>query len=147
MQDLPADARLLLERARVARLATVDEHSTPHLVPICFASIEDRLYSVIDEKPKRDPARLKRLRNIAANPRVAVLVDRYEEDWQSLAFLMLKGSASVVSRSAEYRSALARLRAKYSQYESMNLVMSSNAMIRVDVDAGHFWSASGDRSR
>jgi PPOX class probable F420-dependent enzyme len=88
----------LVENARVAHLATADRAAKPHLVPICFALVGERLYSVVDDKPKRNARSMKRLRNIAANPCVAVLVDRWDEDWSRLAWVRLQGDASVGCR-------------------------------------------------
>ena len=76
----PAEARERFAAARVARLATADAGGRPHLVPVVFAVEGDRVYSVVDAKPKRTTA-LRRLRNVAENPCVALLVDHYEEDW------------------------------------------------------------------
>ena len=83
-----------MDEARVARLATVDRHGRPHIVPICFAMSDDgdTLYTAVDEKPKRT-RRLKRLDNIEANPQVEVLIDRYEEDWSKLWWVRLRGTA------------------------------------------------------
>src|SRR5262249_51780931 len=65
--------------------ATADGRAVPHVVPVCFAVLERTLYITIDEKPKRRPGTaLKRLRNIAENPAVAVVVDCYDEDWARL---------------------------------------------------------------
>ncbi|HYB99140.1 MAG TPA: TIGR03668 family PPOX class F420-dependent oxidoreductase [Candidatus Limnocylindrales bacterium] len=128
--------------ARVARLATADAAGRPHLVPICFAILGERLYSVIDDKPKPTRTQLKRLRNIAENAHVAVLVDHFEEDWSRLWFTSLSGTARVVGDGEEYERALRALRAKYRQYESMPLAMSTHPMIAVDIDRVHGWSAA-----
>src|SRR5215472_4433709 len=83
--------RRFLAHQRVAHLATADGRAVPHVVPVCFAVLERTLYITIDEKPKRRPgAALKRLRNIAENPAVAVIVDRYDEDWARLGWALLR---------------------------------------------------------
>src|SRR5688500_170304 len=83
---------------RVARLATVDDANTPHVVPICFAYGDGAVYTVIDEKPKTvGGPELRRVRNIQAHPDVCLLVDRYEEDWTRLAWLQVRGRASQVT--------------------------------------------------
>jgi PPOX class probable F420-dependent enzyme len=85
--------RQFLAHQRVAYLATADSRAVPHVVPVCFAIVEHTLYITIDEKPKRlSSLGLKRLRNIAENPAVAVVVDRYDEDWARLGWVMLRGS-------------------------------------------------------
>src|SRR5665213_932375 len=74
--------------AYVARLAPVDADGRPHIVPICFALDEQTLYFAVDSKPKQT-TNLKRLRNIAANPAISVLVDHYEADWDKLWWVRL----------------------------------------------------------
>ena len=107
---------------RVARLATADRSGQPHLVPICFAYDGARFYTVIDQKPKRlSPLRLKRVRNILENPRVALLLDQYDESWEKLAYLLVPGTARIVEQGPEREDALALLREKYPQYQEMDL--------------------------
>lgn len=117
-----AGQRAFIAQQRVARLATVDAHGRPHVVPICFALSGGGLYSVIDEKPKHAaPTRLKRLRNIEANPHVCVLFDRYDEDWSRLRWLQVRGTARVLTEGRRYEQALEALRTRYPQYQSMPL--------------------------
>lgn len=113
----------MLRRARVARLATADRQGRPSVVPICFAVRGRRLYSAIDEKSKRAaPRRLKRVRNIAANPHVALVVDAYREDWRRLWYVLVIGTAEVIQPgAAEHAAALRALRRKYRQYRTMRL--------------------------
>src|SRR5262245_53936393 len=86
-----------LARMRVARLATADAAGQPHVVPIVFATDGQRLYTPVDDKPKRvAPDELKRVRNLRVNPQVAVVVDEYDEDWTRLAWLMVTGRGEVV---------------------------------------------------
>src|SRR5262250_2632393 len=104
---LSDDERRFLAQQRIAHLATADRRAVPHVVPVCFAVLERTLYITIDEKPKRRPgAALKRLRNIAENPAVTVIVDRYDEDWTRLGWVMLRGRAEVLSEGKEHRDAL-----------------------------------------
>jgi len=86
-----------LKKAKVARLATIDAKNRPHIVPICFAYDGTRFYTAVDQKPKRVPAdRLARLRNIRATPRVALLIDEYEEDWTQLWYILIRGEARLI---------------------------------------------------
>ena len=95
--------RRFLAHCRVARLATADRSAVPHVVPVYFAVDDATLYVTIDEKPKRRPANmLKRLKNITENPVVAVVADRYDEDWTRLAWVMLRGRAEVLAAGAEH---------------------------------------------
>lgn len=107
---------------RVARLATADAGGQPHVVPICYAFDGRAFYTPIDEKPKRAaPRRLRRLANIAANPQVALVIDRYDDDWSLLAYVLVLGTAEVLEGGGEQRRALALLREKYPQYRQMAL--------------------------
>jgi PPOX class probable F420-dependent enzyme len=139
---LSTRARSFLERQRVGRLATADRAGVPHVVPFCFAPFGEALYFVIDAKPKRATGTaLKRMRNIAENPAVAVVVDEYDEDWSSLAYLLLRGHAAVVSDDAERRRALAALRLRYPQYRTMDLEGPAHPIVRIEIRHAHFWSA------
>lgn len=111
--------RRFLDRARVAHLATADARGAPHLVPVCFVVDATALYITVDEKPKRTDIRLKRLRNIQENPAVAVTVDRWNEDWSRLGWIMLRGRADILEGGDEHTSAQALLREKYPQYRTM----------------------------
>jgi PPOX class probable F420-dependent enzyme len=122
-----------LSARRVGRLATADARGNPHVVPVCYAVTEDTLYITIDEKPKRPTAQpLKRLRNIAANPSVAFVVDRYDEDWTRLGWLMLRGRAEILSDGPEHDRAQALLRERYPQYRAMQLGEFPVIAIRIE---------------
>ena len=128
--------RGLLVEARVARMATVSPDGRPHLVPICFALDGDTLYSAVDEKPKATP-RLARLRNIRANPEVAVLADHYEENWGRLWWVRVRGRARVEEAGPAWERGVALLREKYPQYEGWAL----EAMTIVEITEWRGWSA------
>lgn len=130
---LDSAARAFLERQRVGRLATAEVSGAPHIVPVCYALSDGaRVHIAIDEKPKRgDPRRLKRLRNIASDPRVMLLVDRYDEDWSRLAWVALRGRAEILEGGGEHVAALAALRARYEPYRAMNLEALPVIAIRV----------------
>jgi PPOX class probable F420-dependent enzyme len=128
--------------ARVARMATVDQSSTPHAIPICYWFDGGNFYFVIDEKPKRATgAGLKRMRNIASNPRVALIIDLYEEDWSELAYVLVHAVARVVEDSEEYLLALRHLRDKYRQYRAMELYPDRNPVVRIEPERVHVWGA------
>ena len=111
-----------LARMRVAHLATADGTGQPHVIPIVFAADSRALYTPIDGKPKRlAPRALKRVRNIADNPKVAVVVDHYDEDWARLGWLLVAGSASIVEAGSRYAAGRRLLEEKYPQYRLMPL--------------------------
>ena len=104
----------------MARLATADANGTPHVVPICYVYDGRCLYTPLDLKPKSVPVlRLKRVRNIAENPKVSVVVDHYSDDWSQLGYALIRGSASVLEEGNERARAEAMLRGKYPQYEEL----------------------------
>lgn len=112
-----------LVRQRVARLATASGSGEPHAIPVCFAYDGSLVHIALDEKPKDVPAtRLKRVRNIFENPNVALVADRYSEDWDLLAYVLMRGQAQLVEPgSDEHAAAVRLLRGKYHQYEKMKL--------------------------
>ncbi len=137
-----ASVRDFLISERVARLATADRAAAPHVVPICFWFDGSRIYFVIDEKPKAARGLgLKRMRNIAENPRVAVLVDRYEDDWSQLAYVMIRGGAQIVDDDEEYMLVLRNLRDKYRPYRTMALSPERNPIVRVMPERVNAWGA------
>lgn len=123
--------RRFIEAQRVARLATADATGAPHAVPVCFVLLGDTLCISIDEKPKRPGARLKRLANIAENPSVAVVLDRYAEDWDQLAWVLLRGRAEILADGEEHDRAQAALKARYPQYRAMDLAPLPVIAVRV----------------
>lgn len=133
-----------LAREKVARLATAGADGAPHAVPVCYA-VGDvggaaRTWIAVDEKPKRgDPRRLRRLRNIAENPRVMLLADRYDDsDWSRLGWVALRGRAQILSGGgAEHAAALAALRARYAPYRAMKL--EAFPVISIRIESANSW--------
>ena len=134
----PDEARARFEEAPVAHLATVGADGAPHLVPITFALDGDTIYTAVDAKPKRGSP-LRRFRNAAANPRVAVLVDRYDADWTRLWWARADGRASIVTEGNELERALSALRSRYPQYAQVAL--AGPAMV-IAVDRWSGWSST-----
>ena len=130
---LSARERAFIKTRRVAHLATADRTAVPQVVPVCFGLAEDALYITIDRKPKRDGGRpLKRLRNIAENPRASIVFDRYDEDWRRLGWVMLHGQAAILTDGAEHGRAQALLRARYPQLEAMAIGPLPVIVIRIE---------------
>jgi PPOX class probable F420-dependent enzyme len=131
--------RRFLTAARVAHLATADARGVPHVVPVCYVLAGETLYITIDEKPKRRDRPLKRLRNIAENPAVAITVDRWDEDWTRLAWVMLHGKAEILHDGREHDAAQEVLREKYPQYRTMDL--APLPVIAVPIERAASWDA------
>jgi PPOX class probable F420-dependent enzyme len=113
--------RRFLSSRRIAHLATADAAGVPYVVPVCFAVAEETLYITIDEKPKGDPLRLRRLRNLAENPAAAIVVDRYDEDWTRLGWVLLRGRAEILPAGEEHDRAQALLQERYPQLARMDI--------------------------
>jgi PPOX class probable F420-dependent enzyme len=133
----PDQARARFATAAVARLATVRPDGAPHIVPVCFAVAAGTIYTAVDGKPKRTPD-LARLANIAAEPRVALLADRYDDDWTRLWWVRVDGTARLVTGAGERRRALAALRTAYPQYAE---APPRGAVLAVDPIRFSGWSA------
>jgi coenzyme F420-0:L-glutamate ligase / coenzyme F420-1:gamma-L-glutamate ligase len=130
-----------LVRQRVARLATASGSGEPHVIPVCFTYDGCLIHIALDEKPKDVPAtRLKRVRNILENSNVALVADRYSEDWDLLAYVLVRGRAGLVEPDTEKHVAAVRLlRGKYHQYEKMAL--EENPVISIRPERVASWGA------
>ncbi len=117
---------------RVARLATVTPDGAPHLVPIVFALAGDVIHTAVDGKPKRH-RNLRRLANIAHEPRVSVLADHYDDDWAELWWVRADGRATVTDEPEP------ALLARYPQY---SVQPPPGPFLRIEVTSWHAWSAS-----
>ena len=134
----PAWATEFLAVARVGRLATADAGGRPLVVPVCYALDGGRIYSAVDAKPKRT-RELRRLRNIAENPLISLVVDEYDEDWTRLRYVIVEGTADVLTDGDEFTRAVDRLVAKYPQYRNLALSRDSGAVIRIDPERVLAW--------
>jgi PPOX class probable F420-dependent enzyme len=122
MPSWAEDTRRFLEAHRVGHVATISPDGSPHVLPVCYALDDTALYFVADAKPKRRPARvLQRLENVRTSGQAALVVDDYDDDWTRLAWVLVRGPASVVDDAAAHAAALARLRTRYPQYRGMAL--------------------------
>jgi PPOX class probable F420-dependent enzyme len=131
------ECRSAFAEARVARLATADAEGAPHLVPITFAVEGDRVYFAVDGKPKSS-VRLRRLRNIGQNPRVSLLIDEYDEDWERLWWVRADGRARVLTEGLEGPRGL--LRARYAQYAD---VAMDGPVVEITVSRWNGWRYAG----
>lgn len=110
----------LIHECRAGRLATIAPDGRPATVPVCYAESGGRLAIPVDEKPKQG-RKLARIRNIERDPRVSLLIDRYDDDWTRLAWVRIDGEASVHDRGDAWTAALNALRDRYHQYRDMRL--------------------------
>lgn len=138
IETAPGWARAMLEEARVARLGLLDDRDRPRVLPVTYALHGGSLWSAVDSKPKRDPdSPPARLRYLRRRPEVALTVDRYEDDWQRLAWVQVLGEASVVEAGGA-AAALDILIAKYEQYDA---APPPGPLIRIEPERVLSWRA------
>ncbi len=145
LTQLTHKERAFIRAARVAHMATADAGGQPHVVPICFVLDGNEFFSPIDEKPKQtSPRLLKRLRNINENSKISLVVDRYEEDWRKLAYVLVTGTAQILLRGKRHDRAVSLLRRKYPQYRAMAL--QERPIIRISPTRAVSWSPAKRRA-
>lgn len=154
---LEDNERDFIAQRRTATLVTRSGRGVPRPVPICFVLGPPRgdeggavLYTPLDEKPKRspDPRALARVRDILADPEVALLFERWSEDWAELAWLRAYGRASLLEPGADRRTharAVSALREKYVQYRVQHI--EDSPLIRITIDETTMWSATPELVR
>jgi PPOX class probable F420-dependent enzyme len=133
--------RMKLEKARVGRLATIDPDGVPHIVPVCFVYDGRVFYSAVDRKPKRvAPDKLARLRHIRMESNIALLIDQYREDWERLWYVLVRGRAKLVSKSAggEHSKAISLLKRKYAPY-ARGMLSDDALIIRITPERITAW--------
>ena len=123
MNNAPSpEVKQFIHEHRVGRMATADTNGRPHLIPFCYAYCDPFLYMALDLKSKKVPIqKLQRVQNIMSNPKVAILIDDYLEDWEQLAFVLLRGQAELISEGTERGHAINLLKRKYHQYKKMGI--------------------------
>lgn len=141
--ELPEAAVLrLLDTWPVAVLATLGRDGGPAAVPVVFARHAERLFTPVDGKPKRSavPARV---RNVRRDPRVALLLERYDPDWRRLWWIRVDGEAAVLGEGEDdgFEDAAGALRRKYPQYASTPLFAGDPTLLRVDPVRVRSWCA------
>ncbi|WP_433337004.1 TIGR03668 family PPOX class F420-dependent oxidoreductase [Spirillospora sp. CA-294931] len=139
MPRLPSElARERLMTVPIVRLATVGEDARPHLVPVTFTVHRGTVYTAVDHKPKstRD---LRRLANIRANPRVALLADHYEDDWSRLWWVRVDGHAQILQTPADLELPVRLLTERYPAYRAQP---PEGPAIAITIESWTGWSAT-----
>ena len=136
MKKLSPSEVYFLDSRRVGRLATVSLNGTPQVTPVCYAVMNSSLYI-------RAGKGTQKAKNITHSPKVALVIDDYDEDWSRMKGMMIVGTASVLDGGDEYRRARDALVAKYSQYrKSYPIIEGEVSILKVDVDRQNFWDYS-----
>lgn len=142
--ELDQTTREFIREHRVGRFATSGADQQPLVVPICYVFDGENIYSPLDEKPKTvEGGALKRVRNIRANSRVALLIDDYSEDWSKLVYILIKGTAKIISPTedaSEHARVVELLREKYPQYRAMQI--QERPIIKIEPASFKRWSGS-----
>ena len=120
-----------VQEQRVARLATADESGNPTLIPVCYAFDGTYFYSPLDEKPKLvEGTQLRRVHNIQVRPQVSLLIDRYDDDWSHLGYILIHAHAQLIAPDHErHARALILLSERYIQYRAMKLEYAPMIML------------------
>ena len=143
MEQLTEAQALWLAQSPIGHMATADAKGAPYVIPVCYAFDGRAIYSVLDAKPKTAPlTRLRRVRNIQANPQVSLVVDHYEDDWQRLGYLLVFGRAELLQHGQERADAIGLLRDKYPQYRSMDV--ADNPVIKITPERVVAWGSVPD---
>ena len=103
MTGLPKNYASLL-RARRAYLATEGFDGAAEVVPVCFTWAGEAIWIAVSEETD------------FSDQRVTFLVDRWDEDWTKLSWLVAKGRATILPDGPEADRALDALESKYAQY-------------------------------
>jgi PPOX class probable F420-dependent enzyme len=135
--ELIAWANNLLETARVGRLGLLDLEGAPRVLPVTYAVAEGRIWTAIDRKPKRstEPARLRFLRR---DPRAALTVDRYSDEWDQLAWVQVLGTIEI----GELSDGAAGLEALTEKYEQYRLESPPGPLLALRPDRYLWWRAA-----
>lgn len=144
----------VLSRWPVARLAMLDGAVQPRVLPVVFARVAGTLWSPVDGKPK-GKGRLARVRHVAEHPRVELLLDHYDADWQMLWWVRISGIARIVQppdpqTDPDVGPALSALREKYPQYVETPVLSSPPTLLAIRNDgpgAIRSWCASEEAAR
>jgi PPOX class probable F420-dependent enzyme len=143
MGSIPPAVAGFIAQARVGHLGTADGSGQPLVVPICYAWDGGHLYSVIDAKPKIERVEnLKRIRNIRENAKVSVVIDRYDEDWTRLRYVIIQGRARILTAGEQFSRGADLLLEKYPQYRAMGLDRQAGLMIQVEPARVTHWAFS-----
>ncbi|HEY2991831.1 MAG TPA: pyridoxamine 5'-phosphate oxidase family protein [Methylomirabilota bacterium] len=107
---------------RVCRVATTGAAGIPHVVPVCHALSGGKLLIASGDNARK-------VKNIAENARVTVVVDAYSDTWSTLRGVMIQGRARLIERGPRFRRGRDLLYRKYPQYPKEAALSPSDSVI------------------
>jgi nitroimidazol reductase NimA-like FMN-containing flavoprotein (pyridoxamine 5'-phosphate oxidase superfamily) len=122
----------LIAQERVCRVATAGSDGQTHLVPVCHVLAGDKIYF-----GSGDDAR--KVTNLRDNPKIAVTIDLYSDDWAQIRGVMVQGTAKLIERGPRFKQARAKLYDKYPQYAKEAAISPSDSVI-VEITPTHVFS-------
>ncbi len=133
-----SEALRRLRTSKVGHLATVRPDGTPHVVPVTFGVVSNRIVTMVDHKPKTT-THLQRLTNVEANGTAGFLVDHYTDVWKDLWWVRIDGVAEVHSDGTTWKRAGIALEKKYHQYRDR---APMGPAISISIDKVSYWSST-----
>lgn len=136
--SISPEIQSFLESKSVAHLATADASGVPHVVPICYTVENSTLHFLLDSKPKTvSPYQLKRVKNISQNPNVSVVVDQYSDNWNELAYVLLRGKAFIMPDFDKSSEVIKSIRSRYPQYNEITIEQA--ILVKVEIENAYTW--------
>ena len=112
----------LIELERVCRVATSGPSGMPHVVAVCHAVLDGKIYFASGKNGRK-------VLNLKANPQIAVTVDLYAEAWAHLKGVMVQGTTTLIEKGPRFRKVRALLYRKYEQYAEDATIGESDSVI------------------
>ena len=112
----------LIALERVCRVATASPDGEPHVVPVCHVLAGDKIYFGSGKEAGK-------VANLQKNPRIAITIDLYSDDWSQLKGILVHGTAALVERGPRFKQARDRLYEKYPQYREEAALATSDSVI------------------
>lgn len=119
---LPKAEARFIQWERVCRVATADSGGAPHAVPVCHVLVDGKIYFASGDGAKK-------LRNLGANPRIALAFDLYSDAWESLKGVTVHGRAKLIDRGPRFRKIRSALYRKYPQYPEETAIEERDSVI------------------
>ena len=94
----------------------------PHLVPVCQVVVDGKIYFASASDGRK-------ALNLAENPRIALTVDLYSDDWTHIKGATVQGRAKLYAKGPRFRKIRGLLYRKYPQYSRDATLDESDSVI------------------